>query len=106
MLEADKAFFAAHGEPLFSSHALDLSTEVDTSCRLRRVFEKMAPMDLILEMDIGANAGEEDTWAVYEALSPISEKSATSMALRHGPARPRAGGCGAHAGGGSKPLFS
>jgi len=25
MLEADKAYFAAHGEPLFSSHMLDLS---------------------------------------------------------------------------------
>merc|ERR1719387_745032 len=29
MLEADKEFFAAHGEPLFSSHMLDLSEETD-----------------------------------------------------------------------------
>ena len=29
-----------------------------------------------------ANAGEEDTWAVYDALSPISEKFTISMALR------------------------
>ena len=82
MLEADKAFFAAHGEPLFSSHALDLSTEVDNVAVCAEYLKKMAPMDLILEMDIGANAGEEDTWAVYEALSPISEKFTISMALR------------------------
>ena len=29
MLEADEAFFKQHGEPLFSSHMLDLSEEVD-----------------------------------------------------------------------------
>merc|ERR1719424_2230956 len=29
MLEADEAFFKAHGEPLFSSHMLDLSEEPD-----------------------------------------------------------------------------
>lgn len=27
MLEADEAYFKAHGEPLFSSHMLDLSEE-------------------------------------------------------------------------------
>merc|ERR1719443_1436229 len=29
MLEADEAFFKAHGEPLFSSHMLDLPEEPD-----------------------------------------------------------------------------
>merc|ERR1719160_2301283 len=49
MLEADQAFFEAHGEPLFSSHMLDLSEEPDdvniSICA--KYFKEMAPMNLI-----------------------------------------------------------
>jgi fructose-bisphosphate aldolase class II len=94
MLEADKAFFKAHGEPLFSSHMLDLSEEPDEEnigiCQ--KYLKEMAPMKIILEMEIGITGGvedgvdnsgvskeklystPEDVFAVYEGLSPISER--------------------------------
>jgi fructose-bisphosphate aldolase class II len=92
MLEADEAFFKAHGEPLFSSHMLDLSEEPDEEnigiCK--KYLTRMAPMKCILEMEIGITGGiedgvdnsgtakeklystPEDVWAVYEGLNPIS----------------------------------
>merc|ERR1719464_1829216 len=92
MLEADEAFFKAHGEPLFSSHMLDLSEEPhDVNIGLcAQYFKKMAPMNLILEMEIGITGGvedgvdnsgvskdklystPEDVFEVHKALSPIS----------------------------------
>jgi len=92
MLDADEAFFKAHGEPLFSSHMLDLSEEPDDEnigiCK--KYLERMAPMKCILEMEIGITGGAEDgvdnsgvakdklystpedVWAVHEGLSPVS----------------------------------
>jgi len=92
MLEADEAFFKAHGEPLFSSHMLDLSEEPDEEnieiCA--KYLKRMAPMKLILEMEIGITGGvedgvdnsgvskeklystPEDVYKVYTGLSPIS----------------------------------
>jgi len=92
MLEADEAYFKAHGEPLFSSHMLDLSEEPDPEnieiCV--KYFKRMAPMKIWLEMEIGITGGVEDgvdnsgvsndklytspeqVYAVYEALSPIA----------------------------------
>lgn len=92
MLEADDAFFKAHGEPLFSSHMLDLSEENDDEnieiCK--QYLQKMTPMKLILEMEIGITGGvedgvdnsgvakdklystPEDVFKVHEGLSPIS----------------------------------
>jgi len=92
MLEADKAFFEAHGEPLFSSHMLDLSEEPDevniSICA--EYLKKMTPLKLILEMEIGITGGvedgvdnsgvakdklyssPEDVFEVYKALNPIS----------------------------------
>jgi len=101
MLTADEAFFSQHGEPLFSSHMLDLSEEPhDENIGLcAEYFKKMAPMNLILEMEIGITGGvedgvdnsgvskdklystPEDTWAVWQALSPISEKFTIAAAF-------------------------
>merc|ERR1711988_356556 len=101
MLEADEAFFKAHGEPLFSSHMLDLSEEPDEEniAICAKYFKRMAPMKQILEMEIGITGGvedgvdnsgvakeklystPEDVWAVYEALSPISEKFTIAAAF-------------------------
>merc|ERR1719378_474256 len=101
MLEADEAFFGAHGEPLFSSHMLDLSEEPhDENIGLcAQYFKRMAPMNLILEMEIGITGGvedgvdnsgvskdklystPEDVWAVYTALNPISEKFTIAAAF-------------------------
>ena len=101
MLEADEEYFKAYGEPLFSSHMLDLSEEphdvnVDTC---EKYFKRMAPMNLILEMEIGITGGVEDgvdnsgvsadklystpadTWMVWEKLRPISEKFTIAAAF-------------------------
>jgi len=100
-LEADEAFFKAYGEPLFSSHMLDLSEEPDEEniglCAT--YFKKMQPMNLILEMEIGITGGvedgvdnsgvskeklystPEDVFKVHTALSPISEKFTIAAAF-------------------------
>lgn len=92
MLEADEQYFKQHGEPLFSSHMLDLSEEADEEniALCAEYLKRMAPMKLILEMEIGITGGvedgvdnsgvkaeklystPEDVFAVYEALNPIS----------------------------------
>ncbi|CCF59950.1 hypothetical protein KAFR_0I01690 [Kazachstania africana CBS 2517] len=92
MLEADEAYFKQHGEPLFSSHMIDLSEETDEENISTCVsyFKRMAAMGQWLEMEIGITGGEEDgvnnenvdkdalytkpaqVYAVYEALAPIS----------------------------------
>merc|ERR1719336_1672666 len=101
MLEADTEFFKVHKEPLFSSHMLDLSEEPhDVNIGLcAQYFKKMAPMNLILEMEIGITGGVEDgvdnsgvasdklystpqdTQMVWDALSPISEKFTIAAAF-------------------------
>ena len=62
MLDADQAYFEKFGEPLFSSHALDLSKETDEEnigiCA--QYFTRMVKMNLMLEMKIGITGGEED----------------------------------------------
>ncbi|BGP37996.1 Fructose-bisphosphate aldolase 1 [Rhodotorula kratochvilovae] len=62
MLAADEAYYKEKGEPLFSSHMLDLSEEskeenIETCVKY---FERMAKIDLFLEMEIGITGGEED----------------------------------------------
>merc|ERR1711920_883304 len=101
MLEADEAFSKSHGEPLFSSHMLDLSVEPDEEniSICQKYLKKMAPMNLILEMEIGITGGvedgvdnsgvskdklystPEDVWQVWEALAPISEKFTIAAAF-------------------------
>merc|ERR1719491_1735068 len=91
MLEADKEYFDKFGEPLFSSHMLDLSEEPDEEniAICAEYFKKMEPMGIWLEMEIGITGGEEDgvnnedvdpdklyttpeqVYSVYEALSKI-----------------------------------
>ncbi|WVN88969.1 fructose-bisphosphate aldolase 1 [Cryptococcus depauperatus CBS 7841] len=92
MLEADEAYFKQHGEPLFSSHMLDLSEETkeDNIKDCVHYFKRMAKINLWLEMEIGITGGEEDgvdntsvdnnslytqpedIWDIYSALSAIS----------------------------------
>jgi fructose-bisphosphate aldolase class II len=101
MLEADEAFFKAHGEPLFSSHMLDLSEEPheENVATCAKYFKRMAPMNQILEMEIGITGGvedgvdnsgvskdklystNEDTKLVWDTLSPISEKFTIAAAF-------------------------
>merc|ERR1711972_668533 len=62
MLEADKLHFEQTGEPLFSSHMLDLSEEPheENVSICAEYLKKMAPMKIILEMEIGITGGVED----------------------------------------------
>merc|ERR1719327_2051099 len=62
MLEFDEAYFQAKGEPLFSSHMLDLSEEPheENIGICAKYLERMAKVNLILEMEIGITGGVED----------------------------------------------
>jgi len=62
MLAESEAYYAQHGTPLFSSHMLDLSEEpleenIDICVEY---MERMAKMDMLLEMELGITGGEED----------------------------------------------
>lgn len=62
LMDASEAHFKSHGKSLYSSHMLDLSEEpleenLDISCKY---FERMAKMDMTLEVEIGVTGGEED----------------------------------------------
>ncbi|ODV60294.1 class II fructose-bisphosphate aldolase ASCRUDRAFT_70829 [Ascoidea rubescens DSM 1968] len=101
MIKADEEYFAKNGEPLWSSHMLDLSAEVDeeniSTCV--KYFTRMAKMNQWLEMEIGITGGEEDgvnnesvdkeslytssetVYSVYEALAPISPNFSIAAAF-------------------------
>jgi fructose-bisphosphate aldolase class II len=62
LLEAGEAHYEAHGQPLFSSHMLDLSIEplqanVETC---KRYLERMSKIGMTLEIELGVTGGEED----------------------------------------------
>jgi len=62
MMDADEKYFKEHGEPLFSSHMVDLSEEpkewnIETT---KKYVERAAPMKQFIEMEIGITGGEED----------------------------------------------
>lgn len=92
MMDADEAYFKLHGEPLFSSHMIDLSEEevkfnIETTAKY---LKRAAPMKQFIEMEIGITGGEEDgvnnedvdnnslytqpedIYEIYKTLSPIS----------------------------------
>jgi len=92
MLDADEKRHKEHGEPLFSSHMIDLSEEpVDWNIKTTAEYlKRAAPMKQWLEMEIGITGGEEDgvnnedvdnnslytqpedIYEIYKTLSPIS----------------------------------
>ncbi|KAJ5293857.1 hypothetical protein PENANT_c002G07113 [Penicillium antarcticum] len=62
MLDEDERYFKLHGEPLFSSHMIDLSEEpVEWNISTTAAYlKRAAPMKQWLEMEIGITGGEED----------------------------------------------
>jgi len=62
MLSASERYYAAHGEPLFSSHMIDLSEEpIEENIEICvEYMKRMAKMDMLLEMELGITGGEED----------------------------------------------
>jgi len=93
MLEADEEYFKQHGEPLYSSHMLDLSEEPknENIAICKKYLDRMSKINLLLEMEIGITGGEEDgvdntgvensalytqpedIWDVYRELSTVSD---------------------------------
>ncbi len=92
LLEANEEYFAKHGEPLFSSHMLDLSEEsIEENMEISaKYLKRMAAIDCHLEVEIGITGGEEDgvdntdvapedlyskpeeIHQVYKALEPVA----------------------------------
>lgn len=62
LLDAGEAFFAQHGKPLFSSHMLDLSEEpIEENIEISaKYLERMAKMNMTIEIELGVTGGEED----------------------------------------------
>merc|ERR1719498_1026911 len=91
LMEANEDYFAKNGEPLFSSHMLDLSEEPleENVGTCVEYLERMAKCNILLEMELGVTGGEEDgvdntdvdssklytqpeeVYEVYEALSAV-----------------------------------
>lgn len=62
LMDANEEYFAQTGKSLYSSHMIDLSEEpieenLDICCKY---FERMAKMDMTLEIELGVTGGEED----------------------------------------------
>jgi fructose-bisphosphate aldolase class II len=101
MVKADEEYFAKHGEPLYSSHMLDLSEEPHKEnieiCE--HYLKRLAKVNGFLEMELGITGGEEDgvdnsdvspdkfytqpdeVWQVYKALAAISDKFTIASAF-------------------------
>ena len=89
MLLANEEFFAINGEPLFSSHGLDLSQESteENLSTCAEYLNKMAPMKLILELEMAISAdapsgAQAEIQAAHERLSPISPMLAIAVKVR------------------------
>jgi fructose-bisphosphate aldolase class II len=62
LIDAGEQFYKEKGQPLFSSHMLDLSEEpieenIETSVQY---FKRMAPLGMSIEIELGVTGGEED----------------------------------------------
>jgi len=62
VLSAGEEYFAKNGEPLSSSHMLDLSEEpLDHNLEIcRKYLSRMAKLKMTLEIELGVTGGEED----------------------------------------------
>lgn len=62
LIDAGEQFHKEKGQPMFSSHMLDLSEEpleenIETSVQF---FKRMAPLGMAIEIELGVTGGEED----------------------------------------------
>ncbi len=62
LLDAGEKYFQTHGQPLYSSHMLDLSEEpIEENIEVcKRYLERMAKIGMTLEIELGVTGGEED----------------------------------------------
>ncbi|MCF8309233.1 MAG: class II fructose-bisphosphate aldolase [Bacteroidales bacterium] len=101
LLEAGEEFYEQYGKPMFSSHMLDLSEEPleDNIATCKQYLERMAKIDMTLEIELGVTGGEEDgvdntevdssklytqpeeVAYAYEQLSEVSDKFTVAAAF-------------------------
>ncbi len=62
LLDAGEKYFAQYGQPLYSSHMLDLSEEpIEENIEIcQKYLARMAKMGMTLEIELGVTGGEED----------------------------------------------
>lgn len=62
MLDAGEEFYKKNGKPLYSSHMIDLSEEpIEENIAIcKKYLERMAKIDMTLEIELGVTGGEED----------------------------------------------
>jgi fructose-bisphosphate aldolase class II len=62
LMTANEEYFEQHGEPLFSSHMLDLSEEsLEENIGIcKQYMERFAKCNVLLEFELGVTGGEED----------------------------------------------
>ena len=101
LLAASERYHAKHGEPLFSSHMIDLSEEpIEENIEICKDYlSRFAKIGMLLEMELGITGGEvdgvnnedvaladlyskpEEIYQVYDALTPISDKFTVAAAF-------------------------
>ena len=101
LLDASERYYEQHGEPLFSSHMIDLSEEpIEENIEIcKKYLSRMSKMGMMLEMELGITGGEEDgvnnedvnqddlyskpeeIYQVYEELMPISDMFTVAAAF-------------------------
>src|ERR1043165_2296819 len=62
LIDAGEQFYKEKGQPLFSSHMLDLSEEpiVENIHTSVEFFKRMEPLGMLIEIELGVTGGEED----------------------------------------------
>jgi fructose-bisphosphate aldolase class II len=109
LVDHGERYFAKHGEPLFSSHMLDLSEEpLHENLEISgRILKRLAAIKMTLEIELGVTGGEEDgvdnanvdnaklytqpseVLAAYDALKPLGNFTvAASFGNTHGVYKP------------------
>lgn len=101
LLHASERYYEKHGEPLFSSHMIDLSEEpIEENIEICKDYlTRFSKIGMLLEMELGITGGEEDgvnnedvaqedlyskpeeIYQVYEQLSPISDQFTIAAAF-------------------------
>lgn len=101
LLDASERYYKDHGEPLFSSHMIDLSEEpIEENIEICKGYlARMEKMGMVLEMELGITGGEEDgvdntdrpiedlyskpeeIYQVYEEFMKVSDKFTVAAAF-------------------------
>lgn len=101
LISASERYYKKHGEPLFSSHMIDLSEEpLEENIEIcKEYLGRMSKIGMLLEMELGITGGEEDgvnnedvdkdelyskpeeIYKVYEELGEISDMFSVAAAF-------------------------